>query len=90
MVSALLRRLFQGAAPAIPAEAWSATVHRLPWVAALDAPRAARLARLAATFLHRKTITPVGDLQLADDDRIALAALCCLPLLEFGQAGLRG
>ena len=63
---------------------------RLPWVAALDAPRSARLAHLAAVFLHRKTITPVGDLQLSDEDRIALAALCCLPLLEFGEEGLHG
>lgn len=90
MVSALLRRLFSGAPPAVPAEAWTATIHRLPWVAALDAPRAARLATLTAAFLHRKTITPVGDLQLSDADRIALAALCCLPLLEFGEEGLHG
>ncbi len=87
---ALFRRLLGASAPAIAPEAWAATVDRLPWVAALDPERAARLAELAAAFLHRKTITPVGDLVLSDQDRIALAALCCLPLLEFGAEGLHG
>ena len=49
-----------------------------------------RLHRLVAQFLHRKAITPVGGLQLDPLQRCMLAALCCLPLLEFGVAGLRG
>ena len=32
----------------------------------------------------------MGGLELADGDRVLLAALCCLPLLEFGEQGLRG
>lgn len=90
MLSDWWRRLVSGAPQPIAADAWQCAVGRLPWVAALDAPRSARLAHLAAVFLHRKTITPVGDLQLSDEDRIALAALCCLPLLEFGEEGLHG
>jgi len=90
VVRSLFRRLWSSAPPAIAPQDWSSVVRRLPWVAALDAPRAARLATLAATFLHRKTITPIGDLVLSDQDRIALAALCCLPLLEFGEEGLHG
>ncbi|WP_425490869.1 zinc-dependent peptidase [Luteimonas cellulosilyticus] len=62
----------------------------MPWVRALDAPRDARLQSLAMTFLRRKTITPIGDLRLDDRDRLLLAALCCLPLLEFGEEGLHG
>jgi len=63
---------------------------RLPWVAALDPQRRERLRPLAARFLHEKTITPLSGLQLDDGQRVLLAALCCLPLIEFGEGGLRG
>lgn len=62
----------------------------LPWASALAGERDARLAQLAARFLHEKTITPIGELILDERDRGMLAAACCLPLLEFGEAGLRG
>jgi len=89
-VRSLIRRLFAGAPPQIPDADWSATVDRLPWVRALDAPAQSTLRALASRFLHRKTITPVAGLELDDRDRLALAALCCLPLLEFGEEGLHG
>ena len=57
---------------------------------ALDEARDARLRDLAARFLHEKTISPVGGLTLDEAQRCMLAALCCLPLLEFGTEGLRG
>nr|WP_328796996.1 M90 family metallopeptidase [Luteimonas deserti] len=76
--------------PVIDARDWATAIAGLPWVAALDAQRADRLAQLAASFLQAKTITPVGGLVLTPQDRIALAALCCLPLLEFGSEGLHG
>lgn len=63
---------------------------RVRWVAALDEERDARLQALAARFLHAKTITPVAGLALDDHQRAVLAALCCLPLLEFGHEGLHG
>ena len=63
---------------------------QLPWLGALDDVRDARLAELAARFLHEKTITPVGELTLDATQRTLLAAACCLPLLEFGPTGLRG
>ena len=62
----------------------------MPWLRALDATRDARLRELAARFLHEKAITPIGELTLDDAQRVSLAALCCLPLLEFGAGGLRG
>jgi len=62
----------------------------VPWVMALDEARDARLRDLAARFLHEKTISPVGGLTLDAAQRCTLAALCCLPLLEFGAEGLRG
>lgn len=76
--------------PVIDPERWARVRAAVPWVAALDSVRDARLAALAARFLAAKTITPVGDLTLDDDRRAMLAALCCLPLLEFGTDGLRG
>ena len=69
---------------------WRDTRAALPWLHALDEPRAQRLAVLAARFLHEKTITPIGGLSLDARQRCTLAALCCLPLLEFGARGLRG
>nr|WP_243713637.1 M90 family metallopeptidase [Luteimonas terrae] len=69
---------------------WSAIADRLPWVRRLDADRRDRLRALAALFLHRKSITPVAGLQLDARARLTLAALCCLPLLEFGEEGLHG
>lgn len=85
----LLRRLWPGAPPIEPG-LWRDIRAGLPWLAALDDGRDVRLAALAAQFLHRKAITPVGDLQLDVRQRGMLAAMCCLPLLEFGGAGLRG
>ena len=84
-----LRRLRGGPAP-IPDDLWQATVAALPWVHALPAPRQATLAALAVRFLHEKTITPVDGLVLDNRQRCMLAALCCLPLLEFGGEGLHG
>jgi Mlc titration factor MtfA (ptsG expression regulator) len=82
----LLGRTPQPIAP----DLWRDIRAALPWVAALDPERDARLAQLAARFLHEKAITPVGELVLDDCDRGRLAAACCLPLLEFGAAGLHG
>ena len=62
----------------------------MPWLRALDDGRDARLRELSTRFLHEKTITPIGELTLDDTQRVSLAALCCLPLLEFGAEGLRG
>ena len=45
---------------------------------------------LVARFLYEKTVTPLGGLALDASQRTLLAALCCLPLLEFGETGLRG
>ena len=81
---------FRRTPPSIDPDLWLATRSRVPWVAALDHARDTRLQALSARFLHDKTITPVGGLALDDTQRMQLAALCCLPLLEFGVEGLRG
>ena len=90
-VRALIRRLFAGTELLPPEPAlWAGVRRRARWVAALDDERDARLQALAARFLHDKSITPVGDLELDAAARTLLAAVCCLPLLEFGEQGLHG
>lgn len=89
MIGALSRWL-RPRPPTIEHGHWQAASEQLPWVAALDPQRRDRLRTLAARFLHEKTITPLGGLELDAGQRVQLAALCCLPLLEFGRAGLRG
>ena len=85
----LLRRLRHTPEPIDPA-LWRETRAALPWLRGLDEARDARLQALASRFLHEKTITPIGTLRLDPRERCMLAALCCLPLLEFGEHGLRG
>lgn len=89
-VNRLLGLFRRPAPPAIPESTWLAARARVPWLPALDRAREARLRTLAARLLHEKTISPVGGLVLDDVQRCTLAALCCLPLLEFGAEGLRG
>jgi len=74
----------------IDPQAWQRTCARAAWLRGLDAPRRDTLRELSARFLHQKTITPIGELQLQADDHLLLAALCCLPLLSVGEAGLQG
>ena len=84
----LLRR-FLRPAPIDDAH-WRDAIARVPFLAPLDAQRQAKLHALASRFLHEKAITPIGELALDDTQRIQLAALCCLPLVEFGAEGLHG
>ena len=85
----LLRRL-RRARVVIDPDLWRQAIAALPWTRALDLAREARLLALTTRFLERKAITPVGGLVLDDLHRLQLAALCCLPLLEFGAEGLHG
>ena len=89
MPRSLLRFLQRRPEPIDP-KLWCETQRRLPWLARLDNARDLRSGVLSATFLQRKAITPLAGLTLSDGDRVLLAALCCLPLLEFGAEGLHG
>jgi MtfA peptidase len=89
-VTGLLRRLFRRGPDVPDPRLWSSVRARVRWIGALDPARDARLQALAARFLREKAITPVGGLQLDEARRTTLAALCCLPLLEFGAEGLHG
>lgn len=90
MPAGLIRRLLGRAPEPLDDAAWSQVRARVHWVDALDDARQQRLRALAGRFLQRKTITPMAPLQLDAVQRAILAALCCLPLLEFGEEGLHG
>ena len=90
MPGGLIRWLLGRAPQTIDDDTWTRVRTRVRWIGALDAAREQRLRRLTALFLQRKTITPIDPLQLDDTQRALLAALCCLPLLEFGEKGLHG
>lgn len=85
----LIRRLRREPAPPDPST-WHAVRARTPWVARLDGGRDTRLQGLVARFLADKVFTPIGGLELDEVQRAQIAALCCLPLLEFGPGGMRG
>lgn len=85
-----LRGLLARPQPALDPAHWRRIRASVPWAAALDPARDARLAALTARFLHDKSISTMDALVLDDDERGALAAICCLPLLEFGAEGLHG
>ncbi len=76
--------------PPFDAAEWEALLARSPLLAGLDPPARERLRGLAAHFLERQAITPAQGLVLEAGDRLALAAHACLPLLRFGEGGLRG
>ena len=87
----LIRCLLAGNPPPLPDPSiWDAVRRRVRWIAALNPTRDARLQALVARFLRDKTITPVGQHVLDTMQCTTLAALCCLPLLEFGEQGLHG
>jgi Mlc titration factor MtfA (ptsG expression regulator) len=69
---------------------WREVRDATPLLGRLDETRGATVQALTTIFLHQKTITPVAGLELDPASRMQLAALCCLPLLEFGVEGLRG
>ena len=88
-MKSLLRRLLP-APPALSPEDAAGLLADLPWLSRLDDARRERLFALTARFLARKAITPVHGLVLSPVHKRRLAALACLPLLGFGEEGLRG
>ena len=83
-----LREAF--APPVLDAARRDALGRALPFLDRLDPARREKLDALVARFLADKTITPVQGLELDEAQRLQLAGLACLPLLEFGVEGLRG
>jgi len=76
--------------PEIDPALWRQASAGLPWLRAIDAGRDSRLKALTARFLQDIGITPLHGLALNEVQRLRLAILCCMPLLEFGREGLHG
>ncbi|KAA2285412.1 zinc-dependent peptidase [Arenimonas fontis] len=86
----LLRHFRSRPAPELPADRAADLARDLPWLARLRPERRQRLLALTARFLAEKTITPVQGLSLSPRQQAMIAALGCLPLIEFGAEGLHG
>ena len=76
--------------PEIADDAWHALMSRSRLFAKLDAGDRAGLRALSARFLARKTFTAAGGHALTDEQRLAIAALACLPILHLGFDWLGG
>jgi Mlc titration factor MtfA (ptsG expression regulator) len=63
---------------------WEKVMGSLPFLAGLSADEATRLKKLALLFLAEKELTPLGNVQLSDADRLSIALQACLPILELG------
>jgi Mlc titration factor MtfA (ptsG expression regulator) len=69
---------------------WSALLATSPLFARLDEAERARLRELASEFLARKTFTAAAGHVVTDAQRLAIAALACLPVLHLGFDWLGG
>ena len=88
-MKSFIARFFPGP-PALTPGQDAQLLSDLPWLSRLAGERRDRLSALTARFLASKSITPLHGLALDGGQRLRLATLACLPLLEFGAEGLRG
>jgi len=70
--------------------AWRVVLAAIPCHDHLDAIRLDDWRRLAQRLLRRKRIVPAEDFELEHDERILIAALAALPVLELGLDWYRG
>lgn len=85
-----LRRFFQPPRTSLEDAQWQAVLQTVALADGLDPERQARLRALVERFLGEKTVTPVAGLILQPPMVHALAALCCLPMLELGPRAMAG
>ena len=76
-------------APAIPDALWRATLQQYAFLTVLPAADQQQLRRLASRFLADKQFSGAHDLVVTDGMAVAIAAQACLPVLHFGDAGLK-
>jgi Mlc titration factor MtfA (ptsG expression regulator) len=88
-LSARLSGLF-AARPQISDSEWAALIGTSALFDALDADERARLRELAARFLAKKKFTAAAGHTLTQDQRVAIAALACVPVLHLGFDWLQG
>ncbi|HEY6986541.1 MAG TPA: M90 family metallopeptidase [Rhodanobacteraceae bacterium] len=88
-LSARLSGLF-ASRPSITDSDWTRLLARSRLFDALDADERTRLRELAARFLAKKTFSAAGGHELTAEQRLAIAALACLPVLHLGFDWLAG
>lgn len=86
---ARLRRSFASPVDIGDAE-WDALLARSALFERLDAAERDALRALAVRFLAKKSFSGAAGHELADDQRLAIAALACLPVLHLGLDWLSG
>lgn len=85
-----LASLFRRRPPRMPDAQWRTMLATVALAGGLQPAQQQRLRPLVERFLAEKAITPVAGLELEPPMLHAIAALCCLPLLEVGPRGLAG
>lgn len=78
------------AAPSIDAALWAAGRASVRLSASLDAASSSRLRALCAEFLRDKNIVGAQGLDVSAAQRVIVAILCCLPMLQAGRNAWRG
>src|SRR5579871_1401361 len=76
--------------PEISDAAWTALLESSRLFDALDADERTRLRELTTRFLAKKRFNGAGGHVLTDTQRLAIAALACLPVLHLGFDWLAG
>ena len=76
--------------PSYDPDAWWRVVAGQGVLTTLPAQAQSRLWSLAFEFLRTRAITPVGGLELNEDQRLLLGFLAVLPVLELGLGWYRG
>ncbi|PZP25234.1 zinc-dependent peptidase [Pseudomonas kuykendallii] len=71
------------AAHPVDDQRWAAVLARLPILDGLDDAELQRLRELSVLFLHDKSLSLLGDLELSGEDRLVLAVQAQLPLLHL-------
>jgi Mlc titration factor MtfA (ptsG expression regulator) len=62
---------------------WADTLAAIPILQTLSPIESSRLRKLSALFLERKTFLTSGDIELTVQQKLAIAAQACLPLLNL-------
>jgi MtfA peptidase len=83
-------RGFSAPRPAISDASWNALVARSRLLAALDDGERTRLRELTQRFLAKKTFAAAAGHVLTDEQKLAIAALACVPVLHLGFDWLAG
>lgn len=89
MFTELINRLRHTHPPFDPA-AWSRASSGQQVLTSIEAEARPRLWALAQEFLHSRAIVPVQRLTLDPNDRLRIALLASLPVLELGLGWYRG